>query len=67
MREHSHGHWGIMMFGALLGVAATVMYYNQSSELSRVGNRIISRSKEAVDNTVNSMRDETYSNMGREM
>jgi hypothetical protein len=56
-----------MMFGALLGVAATVMYYNQSSELSRVGNRIISRSKEAVDNTVGSMRDETYSNMGREM
>jgi len=56
-----------MMFGAILGAAATVMYYNQSSELSRVGSRILSKSKQAVGNTVSSMRGETDPEMESEM
>ena len=67
LRGRSHNHWGLMMFGAILGAAATVMYYNQSSELSRVGSRILSKSKQAVGNTVSSMRGETDPEMESEM
>jgi hypothetical protein len=56
-----------MMLGAVLGAAATAIYYNQKSELYRVGSRIISRSKQAVDNTVGSMWGDTDPDMESEM
>lgn len=65
MRYHSHNHWGIMMLGAALGAAATVMYYNQSSELSRMGSRMMNKSKQAVEDTVNMVQESDYST-GRE-
>lgn len=66
MRYHSHSHWGMMMFGAILGAAATVMYYNQGSELSRMGSRMMNKSKQVVDDTVSSMVQESDYSMGRE-
>ena len=67
MRRRRHNNWGLMMLGAVLGAAATAIYYNQKSELYRVGSRIISRSKQAVDNTVGSMWGDTAPDMEREM
>lgn len=66
MRYHNHNHWGIMMLGAVLGAAATVMYYNQSSELSRMGSRMMNKSKQAVEDTVSSMVQESDYSTGRE-
>ncbi len=59
MTYHSHNHWGIMMFGAVLGVAATVMYYNQGHELSRMGSRVMSKSKQVMDDAVSTVTEQT--------
>jgi hypothetical protein len=45
------------MFGAVLGAVATVMYYNQGEELSRVRHRVMDKSRRAVD-AVTNMADE---------
>lgn len=57
MRDHSQNAWGYIMFGAVLGAVATVMYYNQGEELSRVRHRVMDKSRRAVD-AVTNMSDE---------
>lgn len=65
MRQRSHNPWGYMMLGAVMGAVATVMYYNQGDELSRVRRRVMDKSRRTVD-AVSNMADENDFDMGRD-
>ncbi len=66
MRYRSHNHWGYMMFGAVLGAAATVMYYHQGSELSKLGNRMMNKSRQVMDDTMSTIGEQTDYSTGSE-
>lgn len=50
MNQNGQNALGYIMFGAVIGAVATVMYYNQGEELCRVGRWVSDRSRRAVDN-----------------
>ncbi len=58
MKDFGTSAWGYIMLGAVLGAAATVMYYNQGDELCRVGRWVKNRSRQAVDTVLDIAEEE---------
>lgn len=65
MRDQNQNAWGYIMLGAVLGAFATVMYYCQGEELSRVRRRVMDKSRRVAEAVID-MAEEEGIDMRRE-